>query len=948
MSGQVEETQHCLERERFKMVASLASGVIFDYSIAKDIMLNIVYQDGQNGTEHVMKNYSKTMKEMGVIYEEDFQVFDQFIEEMKKGMEEIYVELRSKAKNHSYQWFSLQGKTIFNQQQEPIRVVGKIVNIHQKKLKEIELYEKTRKDAVTGLYNKQAIKDLINESIQKMDTTKQSGMFVIYIDNFQKINQNLGQVFGDEILRNIGKDLENSFATEDIVGRVSGAEFIIWKQDLEEKVLQEKIKDIHRIFQETYTGDKNLYEISASIGVAYAPKDGASYEVLFYKAEQALYYGKRNGKNSVAVYDKDLEGKYQERRKPMGQEGQTQEAVVEKDVETEESKFDYEIVQFAFQLMHESKDVESAIQLLLRKVGKHYQLGAILIEEKTLELFQLRCMYEWCAKGVASKRNSTRSLTAKAWYAMLEKFEHNDICLFSNRDTCEEEHVTGSDRLREGVKAGMQCAIREDGVFVGSINFVDYEKERVWSKTELNSLKTVSKVISSYLLKMRAYEEASAAVERLTGYDDVTGALKYEKFLVETRRLLRNIPKESQVVLVYSDISNFKYINETYGYHVGNKILKEFVEFITRDGMGSLCCSRVVSDNIVSLVVLNKPLTEKECLEAVIALNEQFTQLQKKKYEDRTISINSGIYCWVDRSIDIAIAVANANLARKKSKRGNVVPRCVLFNEEMDKEIRHQIEFTDSMRQGLENQEFVVYYQPKIESKSQKMVGAEALIRWIRADGSMIFPGEFIPIFERNGLIIQLDYFVYEEVCRYLRERMNKGLSVVPISMNVSRIHLENTKTVEVIRNLMEKYNIPSDLLEFELTENIYVENLSVAVHMVEELKSLGLKVSIDDFGSGYSSLNVLKQLSFDVLKLDKEFLKGFDLKHNDEIVISSIVEMAKKLNVTVLCEGVETEEQVQFLRKIGCDLMQGYYFSKPVDVDSFSHKIEEEKGTME
>ena len=255
--------------------------------------------------------------------------------------------------------------------------------------------------------------------------------------------------------------------------------------------------------------------------------------------------------------------------------------------------------------------------------------------------------------------------------------------------------------------------------------------------------------------------------------------------------------------------------------------------------------------------------------------------------------------------------------------------------------MRKQVEILTSMEKALLNHEFVIFLQPKVELKGKNnIVGAEALVRWIKSDGKIIPPMDFIPIFEKNGFVVNVDFCVYEQVCEFLSQRIKEGKKVVPVSVNVSRVHLEKEDFVERIDNLVTKYNIPRHLLEFELTENILFENADKAISVMNRLREMNFTVSMDDFGSGYSSLNLLKKLPVDVLKMDRGFLDNEEVKGNDEIVIKSIIEMAKKMQITVLCEGVETEKQAKFLQNAGCDLAQGYYFSRPVKVDEFKEML--------
>ncbi|WP_242824816.1 EAL domain-containing protein [Clostridium botulinum] len=204
----------------------------------------------------------------------------------------------------------------------------------------------------------------------------------------------------------------------------------------------------------------------------------------------------------------------------------------------------------------------------------------------------------------------------------------------------------------------------------------------------------------------------------------------------------------------------------------------------------------------------------------------------------------------------------------------------------------------------------------------------------------IFYPGKFIPLFEKNGFIVELDFYVYEEVFKVLRNWMDNKKRLLPISMNVSRAHINNDTFISRLITLIKQYGIPINLIELELTENIFLDNIKEVLSKITELKNLGFTFSMDDFGSGYSSLNLLKELPIDVLKLDKSFFPNNSVSSKEKIIVANIVKMAKDLNISVLSEGVETQNQVDFLTQIGCDMVQGYFFSKPIPIDEFEKKF--------
>lgn len=425
--------------------------------------------------------------------------------------------------------------------------------------------------------------------------------------------------------------------------------------------------------------------------------------------------------------------------------------------------------------------------------------------------------------------------------------------------------------------------------------------------------------------------------------DALTGLDSYEVFLEKLQKEI-DVIGDDKICVVYTDIKHFKYINDTYGYKVGDSLLREFVEEFMRDGEYILCAARVYSDNFVTANRIEAgTLTNEELREMIYQMNTDREAKFREKYANSRLQFSTGISILDknSRSLDAETVVSNANLARKVAKEmeSNC---CVLFDQSMMEGIKREVEITSGIPKALERKEFQVYFQPKMDTATLDLIGAEALVRWRKPDGNFIYPDEFIPLIERSGQIVDVDYFVYREVFRFIADRMKEGKKVVPISLNVSRMHLNRTDFLDYVKALLEEFQIPCSLIEFELTESIYLENTERALELIDGLHKLGIKVSMDDFGSGYSSLNLLSKLPIDIIKLDKVFLKGGPMQESDRIIISCVVDMAKKLHIMSLCEGVETREQSDYLKEVGCQMQQGFYFSRPVPREVFESIMEE------
>lgn len=427
--------------------------------------------------------------------------------------------------------------------------------------------------------------------------------------------------------------------------------------------------------------------------------------------------------------------------------------------------------------------------------------------------------------------------------------------------------------------------------------------------------------------------------------DVLTGLDRYEVFLEKLEKEIENVG-DDRIVIIYTDIKHFKYINDTYGYKVGDSLLRDFVNEFMKQKAVILCAARVYSDNFVTAgrIPADGPSNE-EFRDIIYQSNLDREKQFREKYLNSRLQFCTGISV-VDknsRSLDAETAVSNANLARKVAKEMEE-DCCVLFDQSMMEGIRREVEITSSIPKALSQKEFQVYFQPKIDTETLLLIGAEALVRWQKPDGTFVYPDDFIPLIERSGQIVEVDYYVYRQVFSFLANRLKEGKRVVPISVNVSRVHLNRMRIVEYVKELQEEFHVPCSLVEFELTESIYLEDTERALELIRSLHKMGFKISMDDFGSGYSSLNLLSKLPIDIIKLDKVFLKEGEMQENDRIIISCVVDMAKKLKITSLCEGVETQEQCNYLKEVGCQIQQGFYFSRPILQGVFEKLLEESK----
>lgn len=432
--------------------------------------------------------------------------------------------------------------------------------------------------------------------------------------------------------------------------------------------------------------------------------------------------------------------------------------------------------------------------------------------------------------------------------------------------------------------------------------------------------------------QMRVDDELKYRAE----YDVLTGILNKSKFFYNTRNML-NIFGTEDFAFIRIDIEKFQLINSFFGMDEGDNLLKYMADYLqnVEKEYRYITYGRIEAD-IFAVCFSYK--SEKEITDFV----KKFTNQMEKYPLDFDITPFFGVYLVKNRDLSINEMYDKANLASKNCK-GNYIQNYFFYTKEMSEEIIKEQHIINNMKNALKNEEFVLYLQPKYELQRNSIAGAEVLVRWITADGRMISPGEFIPVFERNGFILKLDQYVWEKICQLLAGWRDEGRKIFPVSVNISRVSLYNPKIVDVICGLTEKYNIPPEWLQLELTESAYTGNPKAIKEMMEQLQKKGFSILMDDFGSGYSSLNVLKDIAVDVLKIDMKFLDGSGDDGRSENILASVVRMAKWLNMPVVAEGAERKEQVSFLHSIGCEYVQGFYFARPMPVKEYEKLLYEQ-----
>lgn len=456
------------------------------------------------------------------------------------------------------------------------------------------------------------------------------------------------------------------------------------------------------------------------------------------------------------------------------------------------------------------------------------------------------------------------------------------------------------------------------------------DKDRIWTPKQKEILDFIGQVVYNILsrLTLQGLLKHAKGTDLMVGLPNLTAFMEFARKLIEQGII-------EQYESLYLNIRNFKYVNRKLSYGSGNEIMKQYASRLKEHLDSGEMVARTGGDNFIVLL-------KKEHTPDFLKFLENVEVCQKVEDREYKFELKATIGVTHLNGVEDAGEVMMRSSVAYQVARDKEGKGVAYYDEQKYSNIMKQKDISANFDDALKKGDFVVYYQPKVRTKDSKIGGAEALIRW-NFKGTIVSPGEFIPILEKDGSICRLDFYVLDKVCDFLSRLQEEGQSLIKISVNFSRCHMENTHLAEDIAAVIDKYKIPHKYIEVELTETEDFKDYEVISGLVNKLKKYDIATSIDDFGTGYSSLNMLRLAEIDLLKIDRSFVQmdeEFEKKFRDIVMFKNIVRMAKELGIQIVAEGVETKEQYEYLSTTGCDMMQGYYFDKPLPEEEFVKRL--------
>lgn len=774
-------------------------------------------------------------------------------------------------------------------------------------------------DPLTKVCTEEAAKIFI-ESYQA-DGLQYGGdaLFLIQMENWKAFKEKYGLATGNAVLQQAAFLLDKALKKTDRLARIGDSTFLVYALGCSQaEEAQRHAEGIIKQIESVRIPSDSERTLSSRIGVVLCCGIEKDYANLRRTAIKALCEAKRLKKSCFITWEDSV------LREP------------EKSFEIEQiapykpnsSKADMAFITELTNMVYGCRDMELGIEMALERLCRYFKTEQAYVVEQTVDRKYFEMTYEWSTTNRLVMNDNLRRIPGLITESYQQEFDENGIFVCNCFEDFNIINRVMAERQRiRGTKALMQSIILEEETFAGYIGICDLKEERLWQEEEIATFSLSCKIITANILQLRSRKYRL----RVAYKDSLTGSWNLSKFLLEAEK--REVKEKKRAVVTF-DIKNFRVINTEFSYETGNRALIEISRALQTFIEKEECYARIEADTFVLLLFYT---TSEALSQRVEQLLMRIERLSARMILFFPFICMAGV-CAGEEKRSLESMIESANVVRRSIKDYHK-SNYAFFNKEMQSQRDQEKYFASRMKSALSDGEFIVYYQPKIDVASGTWSGLEALVRWRQPDGSLVQPDSFIPLFERNGFITEIDRCVFEQVCRDLASWIKAGRKVYPVAVNISRVHIRESRFPGELVDICRKYKIPVELIELELTESAFLDNPSLILEIVKEIKKEGFMLSMDDFGTGYSSLSMLKDIPVDIIKLDRDFFK-LDMTKREKIVVTNVIHMARELDIQVISEGIETAAQEQFLKEVGCSMAQGYYYAEPAPIERLAPVI--------
>lgn len=874
-----------------------------------------------------------------------------------------------------------------------------IRDIDQRKKRELTLAERAKRDKLTGLYNKNTVEGMIRDVLGKQEQDHaRCALILINLDNFSEINHVLGYSYGDKILNDLARIIRSSFDLDAVLGRVDGDEFMVFIQNiLSEDNVIESIQFLCRQINMTFKAGEDMIHISGSVGVSFSDLAEADYDRLYRQAELAVNETKRNGKNGYFVYNENLElkelknkylkkdgskeqmldeldfcvfvlnpvtgevlfrneyirlhcsaqsrellekycfslienqsglqvppaktfttrlsGRYVTRFKPILWNGLHTYLFLVYNTDTElferftsgEEEGECEGLFNVFCRLAEERDFSEVQKDILSYLGKYYNASRILLIEHSLVESKLKRAYEWHKEGVddcLERLRNTEFRWVPGWNGNVQK---PMPVLIEDMEQIRESRPQFYNLMKsEGVRSLYAQPAWCSDTSIIYLCVLDTEKR-------MEDIRSLT-LLLPFLVREMLDDDREKRLTELIYKDSLTGTLNRGSYLEYERGFAADTISTLGVASV--DINGLKKYNIQYGSNYGDQMI--------------LTTAKLLLEIFTSAKVFRMAADEFLVVEEDVSYGRfaREVEILKQRMNEAVANLASVGCVWEKQNINLEDQVRQADELMRITKQEYYH----LAGEDFYKK---ETSMERNLRHDLETGYFHIYLQPKAEVESRKVVAAEALVRYVHPEKGVIAPGRFIAQLEQNGMIQYLDFFVFRQVCGLIQSWKQREMKPIKISTNFSRMTVLQNNLVPQLLEICREYQVSPQEIEIEVTETLGTMNQETLASISRSLRKAGFSISLDDFGSRFSSMSILSTMDFDVLKLDKSLIDNIS-NYKAKVMVEATLNFCKKAGIESIAEGVETEEQLETLKELGCERIQGYLLNKPLPVNVF------------
>lgn len=989
-------------------------------------------------TSLIVENYRQQVHEWNLIYPDDWEIFDAYCDSMDRGDAHLTYELRALCDDGYFVWYRYEGQTIYDENGVPIKVVGRTLDITEEKNERDRLEKQVSRDLLTGLYNREIALRMIQ---RKLSADKEIGgaLLVVDIDDFKQINDKFGHLYGDTLLETISGIIYTHFRAKDIVSRVDGDEFLIYCSGIADENGIRRIVDKLMVRLQEFVVDREGNRVSLSAGISFFPKNGETYAEVYHCACVALAAAKHSGKNRYMIYEPAMEEQEEVKDFYLKAKEKSENSLWEAKVSEDTNK---ELFDFSFDVICHEKNFYDALQIIFKEVSLYFSIDRSTLMERMKGSQRIFVTAKWSKEDDGNDKEIMEKASVGNWSSMEEVYKNQEYIIIENGKLEQKDFNNDIGIMNKVPVSAILFPIMDGDKMTGVLTFECWS-EKKWTKVEISTLSSITKMISSYLLaiqtkteleaeyvvgkkamdvqkmiyyvvdkdtyelsymsrfaqkefpelknRQKCYEalkgrkvpcmecpihdckaennytntvevydgeedswytvtasrmkdiesgqkyvlcqsDVTAFLDRVRGEDQLTGVMSYEKFRMDAIKVIRK--SSDGYMLVFVGIQDFARINDEYGYETGDQVLKAYADLMKRNMVDNELLCRVKGDDFA---VLLKERPSSNIKERLKEYSEILTEKFRERFPDISINCFGGVYFIYDSLEHISRCLDKAMKARKVVlKNFYETGGIYTYSKDFELQEKEKEEMNRAMKESLEKGFFKVFFQPKVDTFTGEIIGAEALVRLVDKNNKLISPGKFIPLAEENGLIVEIDRFVYDRTFSLMSKWIKEGKQVPLMSVNLSRLHLLDDNLPEMIKGMSDKYGLKPQQIELEITESVFFEDTERLVKIIKRIKDLGFVISMDDFGAGFSTLSLMKTLPIDIIKLDGSFFLRNELDAKNKAVISAIMQLSKNLQFETVSEGIETKEQLEFVKEQGGKCVQGFYFYKPMPADEF------------